>query len=137
MSEGATVFHLTNVSYPQVYGVDADYFNMFPISITEGRKLAEKELNSTHQVVMINEAARDELFPDGDALHKNIEMNGVPFRVAGVFHEKKQEESMFDGEYANPVLYVPKKCGRLLKDLTRRHRLRCRQTLLSISKKPV
>lgn len=120
-----------------MYGVDADYFDMFPISITEGRKLTEKELNSTHQVVMINEAARDELFPDGDALHKNIEMNGVPFRVAGVFQEKKQEESMFGGDYANPVLYAPKKCGRLLKDSTRRHRLRCRQTLLSISKKPV
>lgn len=108
LSEGASVFHLTNVSYPQVYGVDGDYFDMFPIRITEGRKLAENELNSTHQVVMINEAARDELFPDGDALHKNIEMNGVPFKVAGVFTEKKQQESMFEGDYANPVLYVPK-----------------------------
>ena len=114
LSEGASVFHLTNVSYPQVYGVDGDYFDMFPIRITEGRKLAENELNSTHQVVMINEAARDELFPDGDALHKNIEMNGVPFKVAGVFKEKDQQESMFEGDYANPVLYVPKKVWPLI-----------------------
>ncbi|MCY7872887.1 ABC transporter permease [Bacillus spizizenii] len=114
LSEGASVFHLTNVSYPQVYGVDGDYFDMFPIRITEGRKLAENELNSTHQVVMINEAARDELFPDGDALHRNIEMNGVPFKVAGVFKEKDQQESMFEGDYANPVLYVPKKVWPLI-----------------------
>lgn len=119
-----------------MYGVDGDYFDMFPIRITEGRKLAENELNSTHQVVMINEAARDELFPDGDALHKNIEMNGVPFKVAGVFKEKDQQESMFEGDYANPVLYVPKKCGRSLKALTRQRRLPCRLILLSISKKP-
>lgn len=114
LSEGASVFHLTNVSYPQVYGVDGDYFDMFPIRITEGRKLAENELNSTHQVAMINEAARDELFPDGDALHKSIEMNGVPFKVTGVFTEKKQQESMFEGDYANPVLYIPKKVWPLI-----------------------
>lgn len=71
-----------------MYGVDDDYFDMFPIRITEGRKLTENDLNSTHQVVMINEAVRDELFPDGEALHKSIEMNGVPFKVVGVFKEK-------------------------------------------------
>ncbi|MCI4138432.1 ABC transporter permease [Bacillus vallismortis] len=114
LSEGSSVFHLTNVSYPQVFGVDGDYFDMFPVRITEGRKLAENELNSTRQVVMINEAARDELFPDGDALHKKIEMNGVPFKVAGVFTEKNQQESMFAGDYANPVLYVPKKVWPLI-----------------------
>ncbi|MCI3987869.1 ABC transporter permease, partial [Bacillus vallismortis] len=65
LSAGSSVFPLTDVSYPHVYGVDGDYFDMFPVRITEGWKLAENELNCTRQVVMINEAARDELFPDG------------------------------------------------------------------------
>lgn len=58
---------------------------------------------------MINEVVRDELFLDGDVLYKNIEMNGVLFKVVGVFKEKDQQESMFEGDYVNLVLYVLKK----------------------------
>lgn len=137
LSEGASVFHLTNVSYPQVYGVDDDYFDMFPIRITEGRKLTENDLNSTHQVVMINEAVRDELFPDGEALHKSIEMNGVPFKVVGVFKEKIKRKACLKATTRTRFCTCRKKCGRLLKGLTRQRRLPCRLILLSISKKRV
>ncbi|ASS72616.1 ABC transporter permease [Bacillus atrophaeus] len=108
LAEGVTAFHLTNSAYPQVFGVDQDYFNMFPIRITEGKALTDKELGSKHQVVMINEDARDELFPDGDAVNKKVEINGMPFRVAAIFTEKKQDESMYYGEYGNPIFYLPK-----------------------------
>lgn len=97
LAEGVTAFHLTNSAYPQVFGVDQDYFNMFPIRITEGKALTDKELGSKHQVVMINEDARDELFPDGDAINKKVEINGMPFRVAAIFTEKSRTKACITG----------------------------------------
>jgi putative ABC transport system permease protein len=106
-SWNAPAFHLTQFSYPRAIGVDQAYFDLFPVTMAEGRPLTEDELTGTAQVVMINEDVRAELFPDKSPLGEFIEVKGIPFRVVGIFTEQT-EESMFYGGWTEPKMYFPR-----------------------------
>jgi putative ABC transport system permease protein len=55
-------------------------------TITPGRSFTESENAGAAQVVIINEAMRQRLFQDADAVGKVIAVNGKPFLVIGVYH---------------------------------------------------
>ncbi|WP_100372056.1 ABC transporter permease [Bacillus sp. FJAT-45037] len=105
-SWNAPAYHLANLSYPQSYGVDSAYFELFPVTMIEGRLLSQEELVGVSQVVMINEDVQSELFPDTSPIGQFIEVKGIPFRVVGTFTDK-QEGSFFYGDWSEPKMYFP------------------------------
>ncbi|KGA97657.1 peptide ABC transporter permease [Alkalihalobacillus alcalophilus ATCC 27647 = CGMCC 1.3604] len=103
-------FHLANSSWPEMYGVDQTYLELFPITVVEGREFTDEEFNGKYQYVMINEEARDELFPEGFIPGSFIDLAGSPFRVIGVFTDRAED---VNDEYSYyywypPKVYVPK-----------------------------
>jgi len=55
-------------------------------TIEPGRSFTERENHDADRVVIINDAMVEKLFLDGDALGKNVSVNGMPFRVIGIYH---------------------------------------------------
>lgn len=105
---GVETYHQMNMSYPESIAVDSTYFDLFPVDIHEGRMLSEDELNSSSQLVMINEDARTELFEGGEAVGKSIDIKGMPFRVVGVFEDQKSDSEYYYDEWTEPKIYLSK-----------------------------
>lgn len=105
---GVETYHQMNMSYPESIAVDSTYFDLFPVDIHEGRMLSEDELNSSSQLVMINEDARTELFEGGEAVGKSIDIKGMPFRVVGVFEDQNSDSEYYYDDWTQPKIYLSK-----------------------------
>lgn len=55
-------------------------------TIEPGRSFTRAENDNASQVVLINDRMKERLFGDGEAVGKEISVNGKPFLVIGVFH---------------------------------------------------
>lgn len=107
-------FYLNKLSHPMIRGIDSTYFDLFPTQLVSGRMLTSSELTSRKNVTMINEVMQNELFPGEDAVGKIIEIQSVPFRVAGVFKKKGDDSSMMFAEWSQPEMFVSKNIWPLL-----------------------
>ncbi|KMK75528.1 ABC transporter permease [Alkalihalobacillus pseudalcaliphilus] len=103
-------YHLANMSWPELYGVDQTYLELFPVEIVEGRGFTDEELLGKNQFVIINETARDELFPDGFILGSYIDISGSPFRVIGIYNDRpdRDEEDPYWGWWEQSKIMIPK-----------------------------
>ncbi len=86
---------LSNVN---VAGVTANWAQVNPPNMVDGRVFTEQEARSASRVVVINTTAKERLFGDDDALSKYINLTSGnrsgPFLVVGVF---KDEASFLSG----------------------------------------
>ncbi|MDQ0214917.1 putative ABC transport system permease protein [Oikeobacillus pervagus] len=106
----AQVFHLNNFSDTEIYAMDENYLSSFPIQILEGRKITRIEYDKGFQVTMINETTKNQLFPDGEAINQFIEVNSIPFRVIGVYKEKKKKEkNLMMTDFEQGKMLIPTK----------------------------
>jgi putative ABC transport system permease protein len=87
----------------QVAGVSANWPQVNPPNMVDGRVFTEQESRSATRVVVINTTAKERLFGDEDALGKEITLTslqganrGGPFMVVGVF--KDQASFLSGGE---------------------------------------
>ncbi|MDD4004461.1 MAG: ABC transporter permease, partial [Elusimicrobiaceae bacterium] len=71
--------------------------------ILSGRMFTAEEELRQDRLAVINETAAKKLFEKGDAMDRDIRINGTGFRVCGVF-EDSQAEKIFGG---NPVIKIP------------------------------
>jgi putative ABC transport system permease protein len=62
---------------------DVDGGDIYP-----GRSFTYAENENAARVVIINEKMAERLFGDSDPLDKFVDVNGIPFRVIGVYHYK-------------------------------------------------
>ncbi len=65
-------------------GVDMNYWKIHTFSVVEGRLFNEAEFNAGSKVVVIDEKTRGAFFPEGDPIDKEIQINGLMYRVIGV-----------------------------------------------------
>jgi len=63
-------------NWPEVDGGD----------IYPGRSFTSAEARNAARVVVINEKMAEQLFGESDPLDKEIQINGVPFQVIGIYH---------------------------------------------------
>ena len=61
---------------------------MYPVA--GGRFLNERDLAEHRRVVFLGNQIAEQLFPDGDAVGSQIEIDRTPYTVVGVMHEKLQ-----------------------------------------------
>ena len=62
--------------------------------VTAGRFLNELDLSEHRKVAVIGERVKTALFKDAPAIGKNIEINGVAFKVVGEFRDEGGENEM-------------------------------------------
>jgi putative ABC transport system permease protein len=99
-----------NVSYENkagTFSVMGDYpqiAEINPMEIVKGRFLNKLDIEEKRKVAVIGTNVRDVLFGDLDPINKNIKINGVYFKVVGVWKTKKGGSQ---GERDSQTLYLP------------------------------
>lgn len=99
-----------NVSYNnksgnfQVMGDYPEIFHITPMDMLQGRFLNKYDLDEKRKVVVIGTNVRDVLFGEEDPINKNIKINGVFFKVVGVWKTKKSGNQ---GERDSQTLFIP------------------------------
>lgn len=81
-----------------VVGIHPDYQTIENIRMQTGRRLHRRDLGQVRKTAVIGKVVRTELFPNGSAVGRYIQINGIPFLVVGVFHDpgdSRQEETIF------------------------------------------
>ena len=82
-----------------------DWFQIKKFELAEGRLLTPADDN--RDVCVIGSIAKEGLFQRANALGKKIKINGKPYEVIGVTHDKAQESSIMSfGSFQN-LIYVP------------------------------
>lgn len=83
--------------YPQIRHINA-------MDILQGRFLNQLDIEEKRKVTVIGTNVRDVLFGDEDPINKNVKINGVYFKVVGVWKSKKSGNQ---GERDSQMLYIP------------------------------
>lgn len=96
-----------NATGVTVNGVTQEYYQVKNFNITEGRFFIENESNTGTPVAVIGYLLAQNLFPNGNAIGKEIVIKKNKYRVIGVI--EKQGESLFGNQFDNLVL-MPIKC---------------------------
>ena len=70
----------------QLIGYSTNWFDMAGGDITAGRNFTESEYDGAAPVVLINDKVVERLFNGGEAIGKEIRLNGQQFTVIGVYN---------------------------------------------------
>lgn len=84
----------------------ANYFNLQPRDLMEGRIFTPEEANRGAKVAVIGPSLAEALFPDGKALGRTVNAGGAEFLVIGVFAKAKGGffgENQLDYQMAIPL----------------------------------
>jgi putative ABC transport system permease protein len=76
------------VGVPRVIGTTPEYPDFFNLSVTEGRFLADFDLEDTKQVIVINESIRQKVYGKKAALGKFLNYGGYRMEVIGVVNSQ-------------------------------------------------
>ena len=71
--------------YPQ-------YLQIQPLWVTEGRFINPIDITEKRKVAVLGRRVKDDLFQERTAIGDNIKINGIPFKVVGIFDSKAQGE---------------------------------------------
>lgn len=90
-----------SVSYA-LMGDYPQYTQIQPLWITEGRFLNDIDIRDKRKVIVLGQRVKDDLFQERAAIGEYIRINGVPFRVVGIFNSRAQgEEARNDVQVAH------------------------------------
>lgn len=68
------------------------YLNIQPLWVTEGRFINEIDIREKRKVAILGRRVKDDLFRDKDAIGDYLKINGVPFKVVGIFDSRASGE---------------------------------------------
>nr|MCU0622990.1 ABC transporter permease [Gemmatimonadaceae bacterium]MCU0634728.1 ABC transporter permease [Gemmatimonadaceae bacterium] len=86
-----------------IEGYSADWARISAPEMKDGRAFTEQEVRSGATVAVINHVMAERLYGDGDPFGKEFTLNGMPFRVIGVY----QDNSSFLSGADRPKAVVP------------------------------
>jgi len=108
ISSRYTIWGNGQISYKTEFGVfdirnvHPDYKDIEFAIITEGRFINETDIKQMRKIAVISEVIKAALFKNGaKALNEYIKVNGIPFQVVGVFHDKENRDRN------NRAVYLP------------------------------
>jgi putative ABC transport system permease protein len=89
----------------QINGDFPDINKIDPINIEQGRFINDIDIEQKRKIVVIGTRVKEALFePDEDPMGEYIRIQGVYFKVAGVYSSKKSGEQ---GDRENQGIYMP------------------------------
>ncbi|MBK6265041.1 ABC transporter permease [Marivirga sp. S37H4] len=88
-------------------GVSYSHKDVYEIPIEKGRYFSMQEAESGNYVTIIGHLIAQELFPNQEALGKEVKIRGVKYRVIGVMEE--QGASISGAPSADDFVYIPYK----------------------------
>lgn len=83
--------------YPQVWNIN-------PMEMIQGRFINHYDIEERRKIVVIGTRVRDVLFGEKDPINENVKINGVFFKVVGVWKSKKKGNG---GERDGETLFIP------------------------------
>ncbi|MBN2174391.1 MAG: ABC transporter permease [Bacteroidales bacterium] len=84
--------------YPEINLID-------PMNITQGRFINYNDINELRKVAVIGQRVFEELFdPDEDPIGEYIQIQGVYFKVIGLFQSRRSDQQ---AEHENQAIYMP------------------------------
>ena len=102
--EGNNVSHNNKSGIFSVMGDYPQVWNINPMEILQGRFLNHYDIEDRRKVVVIGTRVRDVLFGKKDPINGNVKINGVFFKVVGVWKSKKKGNG---GESNSETLFIP------------------------------
>ncbi len=91
---GSLVHYKAESGTFDIVGIHTDYKHLEKLSITEGRFLHELDIEDVAKTTAIGTIVKNALFKEEPAIGKYIKINGVPFKVVGVFNDPGGERDM-------------------------------------------
>ncbi|RXK55823.1 FtsX-like permease family protein [Oleiharenicola lentus] len=88
----------------QVLGEDVTYLGIRTWSIAEGEMFTEADVHGATKVCVIGTSVVKQLFPDGDAIGRDIKIRNIPVKVVGVLASKGFN---FFGQDQDDVVIIP------------------------------
>ena len=76
------------LSSGSIYGVDSHYLATVGYEVYQGRPFVDRDYEERLKVLLLDEIAASQLFPEGDAVGKTMEIRSEPFLVAGLIRKK-------------------------------------------------
>jgi putative ABC transport system permease protein len=95
-----TVVYGSETSSYNVRSVHPDHQFLEKTIVTEGRYINDLDIREVRKVAVIGERVKQQLFKGKPAMGEYIEINGIPFRVVGVFTDEGSEGEL-------EVIYLP------------------------------
>ncbi len=88
----------------QVLGEDVTYLGIRTWSIAEGEMFTEADVYGATKVCVIGASVVKQIFPDGDAIGRDIKIRNIPVKVVGVLASKGFN---FFGQDQDDVVIIP------------------------------
>lgn len=79
--------------FTQIQGVSADYLTIRAWDLQSGEFFTERDITAKAKVCVLGSEIAENLFPDGDAVGKQVRVRNIPFKVIGVLKSKGQTTS--------------------------------------------
>jgi putative ABC transport system permease protein len=95
-----TVRYDDKFSYFNIRCVHPDHAYVEKTIMQQGRYLNDKDINEKRKVAVIGTGVIDVLFPRRNAIGEYITINGIKYKVVGVFHDEGNERE-------NKYIYIP------------------------------
>lgn len=87
----------------RIYGVDPDYWEMWPRELLAGRALNQNDEDTLAKVCVLTEDYATKFFPKGDALGSTLTIGRFDYTVVGVLEDPEKEALLSDGATRNTV----------------------------------
>lgn len=79
-------------------GSNSDYMTVNDRTISEGRFLTTFDVSGSLNVAVIGSYVANELYPEGDVVGSYIKLNGIQFKIVGIFTEVASSEESSDDD---------------------------------------
>ncbi len=92
-----SLFSREGQSRANVLAVSPSYFELSSLAADRGSVFGDAENRSFAQVAVLGSGAAQDLFPNGDAVGKNVKVNHLWLEVIGVLRDRQLDEDQFEG----------------------------------------
>ncbi|OPH48279.1 macrolide ABC transporter permease [Paenibacillus ferrarius] len=91
MNSTSSVLHyLDKIVNSQLVGMEEGYYDVYPIELISGRLISRNEIKQGRKVALLGEDVVNKLSRGKSIVGDIIELEGISFKVVGIYKEKKQ-----------------------------------------------
>ena len=103
----------SQVSGNKIRGVDTSYLATEGYQVTRGRNFNQKDYDERRKVILLDQAAEQSLFSNGDAVGQIVEIGSQPFTVVGILQQEETAQPQVNS-LSDYLTYVTASGGLIL-----------------------